>query len=118
MKTFTISKDCILENDALTIDRIIDGFFNEFTKSSETYFNVLQADPYRIPEEDFRFLMTTESGELVHRRIIIVLNFEKSCLIVIKLFPNCRTIKYRLLLEVAVQQFESAELHIMYKQLK
>ena len=34
----------ILEDDTLTIGQIMDRFFKEFERSSETYFNVLQAD--------------------------------------------------------------------------
>lgn len=34
----------ILEDETLSINQIMDGFFEEFAHSTETYFNVLQAD--------------------------------------------------------------------------
>ena len=44
LKDYSSRLRMILEDDTLTIEQIIDGFFREFARSSETYFNVLQAD--------------------------------------------------------------------------
>jgi AcrR family transcriptional regulator len=44
LKDYLLRVRTILEDDTLTIEQIMDGFFKEFDKSSDTYFNVLQAD--------------------------------------------------------------------------
>ena len=44
LKDYSLKVRTILEDDTLTIEQIMDGFFKEFDKSSDTYFNVLQAD--------------------------------------------------------------------------
>ncbi len=44
LKDYLLIVRTILEDDTLTIEQIMDGFFKEFDKSSDTYFNVLQAD--------------------------------------------------------------------------
>ena len=44
LKDYSQRISAILEDDTLTIGQIIDGFFHEFAKSTETYMDVLQAD--------------------------------------------------------------------------
>ena len=44
LKDYAVRIKMILEDDTLSIDQIMDGFFDEFAHSTEAYFNVLQAD--------------------------------------------------------------------------
>ncbi len=44
LKDYSLRVRTILEDDTLTIEQIMDRFFKEFARGSETYFNVLQAD--------------------------------------------------------------------------
>ncbi len=44
LKDYSLRVRTIFEDDTLTIEQIMDGFFKEFARSSDTYFNVLQAD--------------------------------------------------------------------------
>ena len=44
LKDYSLRIRTILENDTLGIEQIINGFFDEFINSSDTYLNVLQAD--------------------------------------------------------------------------
>ena len=44
LKAYSLRVSAILEDDTLEIGQIIDGFFDEFMKSTGTYFQVLQAD--------------------------------------------------------------------------
>ncbi len=44
LKDYSLRISTLLEDDTLTIGQITDGFFKEFAQSTETYFDVLQAD--------------------------------------------------------------------------
>ncbi|MCR4691059.1 MAG: TetR/AcrR family transcriptional regulator [Lachnospiraceae bacterium] len=44
LKDYAVRIKMILEDNAFSINQIMDGFFAEFAHSTETYFNVLQAD--------------------------------------------------------------------------
>ena len=44
LKDYSLRVSAVLEDETLTIEQIADGFPKEFTRGSETYFNVLQAD--------------------------------------------------------------------------
>ncbi|MBP5385397.1 MAG: TetR/AcrR family transcriptional regulator [Lachnospiraceae bacterium] len=44
LKDYAVRIKMILEDDTLSINQIMEGFFDEFARSAETYFNVLQAD--------------------------------------------------------------------------
>lgn len=44
LKDYAVRIKMILEDDTLSINQIMEGFFDEFARSTETYFNVLQAD--------------------------------------------------------------------------
>lgn len=44
LKDYSLRVSTILVDDTLEIEQIISGFFDEFIKSSSTYFKVLQAD--------------------------------------------------------------------------
>ncbi|MCR4657785.1 MAG: TetR/AcrR family transcriptional regulator [Lachnospiraceae bacterium] len=44
LKEYSDRIKMLLEDDTLSITQIMDGFFDEFAHSTETYFNVLQAD--------------------------------------------------------------------------
>jgi AcrR family transcriptional regulator len=61
LKDYSSRVGAILENDSLTIEQIMDGFFEEFTKSSDTYFNVLQADNLHWTVKSALHDMTIES---------------------------------------------------------
>jgi AcrR family transcriptional regulator len=58
---YSLRVGAILENDSLTIEQIMDGFFEEFTKSSDTFFNVLQADKLHWTVKSALHDMTIES---------------------------------------------------------
>ncbi len=61
LKDYSLRIGAILENDSLTIEQIMDGFFEEFTRSSDTYFNVLQADNLHWTVKSALHDMTIES---------------------------------------------------------
>ncbi len=44
LKDYAVRIKTILEDDTLSINQLMEGFFDEFARSPETYFNVLQAD--------------------------------------------------------------------------
>lgn len=44
LKDYSLRVRTILEDDTLTIEQIMDRFFKEFARTSDTYFTVLQAD--------------------------------------------------------------------------
>ena len=61
LKDYSLRVRAILEDDTLTFDQIIDGFFKEFTESSDTYFNVLQGDKLHWTVKCALHDMTVES---------------------------------------------------------
>lgn len=61
LKDYSLRVKTILEDDTLSIEQIIDGFFNEFAKSTETYFEVLQADKLHWTLKSALHDMTIES---------------------------------------------------------
>ena len=44
LKDYAVRIKMIFEDDTLSINQIMEGFFDEFARSAETYFNVLRAD--------------------------------------------------------------------------
>lgn len=61
LKEYSLRVRAIMEDETLTIDQIVDGFFKEFTKSSDAYFNLLGADKLHWTVKSALHDMTIES---------------------------------------------------------